>query len=206
MAGGGLARNSPRDRRASVREMTLRHYFTLHGIGSPFITGDDYQPEDIAIFLWVLSPEYVPCQHAKKDFFKKAIKVKLVESITQISDFMEMTFADAEAGGSDESPSRYASFLAFQIDLLAHEYGWTIDYILELPLRQIFQLNSAIGYRYAQQNGQKYHKMRAVDMMHAEEFFKRAKEKKRESKSKLDKPPPCYGIRRPCKSKTRVRY
>ena len=161
--------------------MTLRHYFTLHGINSPFITGEDYLPEDIAIFLWVLSPEYVPCQQAKKDFFKKAIKVKIIESITQIAEYMEMIFADAEASSDKETPSKYASFLAYQIDLLAHEYSWTIDYILELPLRQIFQLNSAIGQRYAQQNGEKYIKMRAVDLMRAEEFFKQAKAKKQKA-------------------------
>lgn len=161
-----------------VRDMTLRHYFTLHGINSPFITGEDYLPEDIAIFLWVLSPEYVPCQLAKKEFFKKAIKVKLLEAISQISEYMERTFADAEANNENEKPSKYACFLAYQIDLLAHEYSWTIDYILELPLRQIFQLNSAIGQRYAQQNGEKYIKMRAVDMMQAEEFFKQAKAKR----------------------------
>lgn len=161
-----------------VREMTLRHYFVLHGINSPFITGEDYIPEDIAVFLWVLSPEYVPCKHAKNDFFKKAIKCKLVASIKDIQEYMKMVFAEADATNENESPSRYASFLAYQIDLLAHEYGWQIDYILELPLRQIFQLNSAIGQRYAQQNGEKYSKMRAVDLMRAEEFFKDSKAKK----------------------------
>lgn len=91
---------------------------------------------------------------------------------------MQMVFAEADATNENETPSRYASFLAYQIDLLAHEYGWQIEYILELPLRQIFQLNSAIGQRYAQQNGEKYTKMRAVDLMRAEEFFNKAKTNK----------------------------
>ena len=157
--------------------MNLKHYFTLHGIGSPFIHTLDFSPEDIAIFLWVMSPEYVPCKLEKKEFFKKAIKVKMLEAIDQIKKFLEMTFADADTT-KDGEPSKYASFLTYQIDLFAKEYGWEIEYIMELPLRQIFQLNSAIGERYARQAGEKYSKMRAVDMMQAELFFAKQKEEK----------------------------
>lgn len=157
--------------------MTLRQYFTLHGIGSPFIHSTDFTPEDIAIFLWVMSPEYVPCKIEKKEFFKRAIKVKIIDAIDEITKFLEMTFADADTS-SEGDPSKYASFLAYQIDLFAKEYSWQIDYILELPLRQIFQLNSAIGERYAKQAGEKYTKIRAVDLMQAERFFAEQKAKK----------------------------
>ena len=67
--------------------MCLRDYFVLHGIGSPFIHSEDFTPEDIAIFLWVLSPEFVPCKMARKDFFKKRakklnnIKIKFTGSV-----------------------------------------------------------------------------------------------------------------------------
>jgi hypothetical protein len=153
-----------------VRQMTLQHYFMLHGIGSPFIHSRDFEPKDIAIFLWVLSPEFVPCPHARKEFFKKAIKVKIMDAVDQLNDYIEMTFADADTS-KDGTPSKFANFLAYQIDLFAREYSWQIQYILELPLRQIFQLNSAIGERYAKQAGEKYSKIRAVDLMQAQEFF-----------------------------------
>lgn len=160
--------------------MTLKHYFTLHGIGSPFIHTLDFSPEDIAIFIWVMSPEYVPCKLEKKQFFKKVIKVKMLEAIDQIRNFLEMTFADADTA-KDGDPSKYASFLTYQIDLFAKEYGWEIDYIMELPLRQIFQLNSAIGERYARQAGEKYTKLRAVDLMQAQHFFAKQKAKKEQA-------------------------
>lgn len=150
--------------------MSLRDYFVLHGIGSPFIHTKDFTPEDIAIFLWVMSPEYVPCKLAKNDFFKKAIKVKIIDAVDEITKFLEMTFADADTSEHEEV-SKFANFLTYQIDLLAKEYGWRLDYILELPLRQLFQLNSAIGERYAKQSGEKFIKMRAVDLMQAQMFF-----------------------------------
>jgi hypothetical protein len=159
-----------------IRQMCLRDYFVLHGIGSPFIHSEDFTPEDIAIFLWVLSPEFVPCKMARKDFFKKAIKVKIIDAVDEIAKFMEMTFADADTT-EGEGASKFANFLTYQIDLLAKEYGWQIDYILNLPLRQIFQLNSAIGERYAKQSGEKFQKMRSVDLMQAQMFFDKQKNK-----------------------------
>lgn len=42
---------------------------------------------------------------------------------------------------------------AYIIDLLASEYGWTIEYIQTLNLGQIHCLCQAIKIRYANQNG-----------------------------------------------------
>lgn len=162
-----------------IRQMTLRHYFTLHGIGSPFIHNTDFTPEDIAIFLWVMSPEFVPCKIAREEFFKQAISVKIITAIDEINEFLEMTFADADTTNDGEL-SKYANFLTYQIDLFAREYSWNIDQIMELPLRQMFQLNSAIGERYAKQNGEKYQKLRSVDLLQAQMFFDQQKKKEKE--------------------------
>ena len=40
------------------------------------------------------------------------------------------------------------------VDLLAHEYGWTIKYIETLTLEQVVLLKAKIEKRYEQQNGQ----------------------------------------------------
>lgn len=159
--------------------MTLRHYFLLQGIESPFFTNKDFNPEDIAVFLWVLSPEFVPCENAKKEFFKKAIKVKIIDAVKGINDYLDMTFADSDTEDGVK-PSKFANFIAYQIDILAHEYGWDIEYIMELSLRQVFQLNTAIGERYAKQAGEKYNKIRAVDLMQAKLFFDKQGNKKQQ--------------------------
>ena len=40
------------------------------------------------------------------------------------------------------------------VDLLASEYGWTIDYIKTLDLGQIISIKETIQKRYDKQNGQ----------------------------------------------------
>jgi len=161
-----------------IKQMTIQHYYMLSGIDSPFLTGENYYPGDIGIFLWLLSPEYKICQKAKKAFAKKIKDIKIAQAETEINKYLEITFNDLDTLQEENNDKKYAGYLAYQIDLYAKEYGWSIDEILKIPLRQCFQLNTAIAERNSRQAGKKYTKMRAVDVMEARAILDMAKSRK----------------------------
>jgi len=148
-----------------INQMTLRHFFMLDGAGSPFLTGKQVTSEDIAVFLWILSPEYKPCPEAREKFCASIIDVNIEQAMVDIGEFFEITFADADT--DEGKPKEYASFVAYMVDMFASEYGWSAQTILDMPMRQIYQLASVIGERYAKQNGKKYTKLRNIDMIKA---------------------------------------
>jgi len=159
-----------------VRQMTLNHFFLLDGIESPFIKNRSFTPGDLGVFLWILSPDYKPCDKARNQFIKSIVNVNIAEAVNDISDYLTATFQDAET--TEEEGKKYANFIAYMVDMFAREYGWQPDYILELPMRQIYQLATAIGERYAKQAGEVYTKLRVIDMMEAQALLDQARKAK----------------------------
>ena len=158
-----------------IRQMTLEHYFLLNGFESPFLTGKEFGAVDIGIFLWILSPEHKRCTKACDQFCKKIAGLNIVQCVKDIKEYLEITFLDADTS-AEKQRKRYASFVAYQIDTYAKEYGWSVRQTMEMPLRQIFQLNSAIGERYAMQAGEKYTKLRNIDMAEASALLQQHRE------------------------------
>jgi hypothetical protein len=165
-----------------IRQMTLRHLFMLHGADSPFINKGKVKVEDIGVFLWIMSPDYTPRQADREEFCKKIKDVNIKHAIEDIALFFEITFADADTDKKEQK--EYASFVAYVIDMFAQEYGWRIEEIMEMPMRQIYQLSSVIGERYARQNGKQYTKLRNVDMMEAKATLDAARAAKAKAKDK----------------------
>lgn len=149
-----------------IQQMTLRHYFILQGLDSPFLTDAPFNIIDIGIFCWILSPEFKECHKARDKFCQKVAKVRIAEAVKDIERYLEVTFFDADQSDKKKQ-KRYANFVAYQIDTYAKEYGWSVDTTMDLPLRQIFQLNTAIAERYATISGQKYSMLRNIDMIEA---------------------------------------
>lgn len=61
---------------------------------------------------------------------------------------MKLEFADAPTGSSGKDRVAVASMTAVIVDILASEYGWTIEYCMDLPLRQVWQLLRAMQRRH----------------------------------------------------------
>lgn len=156
-----------------VCQMTLHHFFLLDGIESPFIKNKAFSPGDLGVFLWILSPDYKPCLKARSIFIKKIVSINIPKATQDINTYLTATFQDAET--SEEESKKYANFIAYMVDMFAREYGWQTDYILNLPMRQIYQLATAIGERYAKQSGETYTKLRVIDMMEAQAMLDQAR-------------------------------
>lgn len=157
--------------------MTIRHFFLLDGIESPYITNQQPTAADLAVFLWILSPKYSTDQSERDEFCKEIFNVEINQATKDIEKYIIATFQDAET--TDGAEKRYASFITYLIDLYAREYGWKAEQIMEMPMRQLYQLNTAISERYAKANGEKYTKLRAIDMMEAQALLDEARKAKK---------------------------
>jgi len=151
--------------------MTLRKLIFLEQVESPLLSGKDATHEDVVTFIWVCSDQFTPNEAAAKAF--RQGMGKFPESLEQeITDYLKDNLSHINQGG-ESSPSN-AHFASSVIDLMASEYGWTSEQILDLPLSQMFQLLSSITQRLTVTNGGTPIEFNpAVDKLKAE-FLKQA--------------------------------
>ena len=117
-----------------ICNMSLRHLVLLDGIETPFLTGGNVSDADIALFLWILSVDYSRDEKKKKEFFKKAVKIKTLPAINWIKEYIKKTFIDSDTMNAGEKGQVY--FISYFVDCFAREYGWKYEEIMDLPLRK----------------------------------------------------------------------
>lgn len=158
-----------------IQNMTIRHYLILDGIDSPLLYGNEASAEDFAKFLWILSPDFSSDEKKRNEFLKEVRKIPMKNAVQDVTEYLKKTFQDADIEESKKEKS-YANFVSYLIDLFAREYHWTISEVMNLPLRVAYQLISSIQERYSKQNGEKYSKLRQIDMLTNEHILKSHKE------------------------------
>lgn len=132
----------------TANQFSLMHLLILGNCDNSFVSGRTPQPEDVALFLWVVSTGYRPNDDRAKDKFIRSIaaKVKFVPACAEIMKFMDEAFQDAPAGSGPAS-KHYTSFAAIFCDLFAHEYGWDDQQTMRKPVSRLFQLFRRISIR-----------------------------------------------------------
>ena len=130
--------------------LTIRHYLALDAVDSPFIRGGKMPtPEQLCQFLWIIAPEFTTDSGAMLNFANQVGAWPAFDArVKECYDMIENTFMDAPQGSGVDSGPSYVSWVASIIDVLASEYGWKPFEIVEMPLRQIFQLMRAMRKRH----------------------------------------------------------
>jgi hypothetical protein len=150
--------------------MTLLDYYTLLHAESPFLLGTDYTVGDIAVFLWLLLEDK---NQDRKEFVNGIKDIKIVDAEKDILTYLDEVFSECDTLQEKQNGKSHASSIAYQVDLYAREYGWQAEEILNLPMSQIFQLNTVIAERYSRENNRGYSKLRKVDTVMLEQMFNR---------------------------------
>lgn len=131
------------------QQITIRHYMMLEAVDSPFVRGVIPTPEQLAQFLWIISPGFSTDPGEALRFTKGIAELPFTQAVKESMDLVETTFLDAPQGsGKAEDSTSYYSWVASIIDALASEYGWRPFEIIDLPLRQVFQLLRAMKKRH----------------------------------------------------------
>ncbi len=131
-----------------VNQLNPRHVVLLNFCHNAFIEGGRTpRPEDICFFLWVISPQYSLDTKKRDKFIKRHIsKLKYLESIGEINEYLSRTFQDSP-GRSDANGPQYVAPVVFLVDLFASQYGWEDTKTLNTPLAALFQYMRAIRLR-----------------------------------------------------------
>lgn len=134
-----------------IVHLSLRHWSMLIGCKNRFIHGDRPEAGDVAMFLWFLSPDYVAGDNAARDKFvsERVRPLEFGAVVREVYAYLARVFQDipnsnSKGGGDSKS---YTAPVASMVDLLAHEYGWTDETILTLPLARLFQYMRRIEKR-----------------------------------------------------------
>ena len=146
-----------------VMPLSIRRLLRLQAVGSPFLYKVDGTPPpeqvgDVALFFWALSPNYeralrvrlwAECvsfeigkfafNFIRQRFVRRLRPLKLGPAARACRDYVSRAFEDAPGGSEGRVSASYYGWPASYVGLLASEYGWTEDTILDLPLRRLFQ-------------------------------------------------------------------
>ena len=126
----------------SCRQLSLRMWVLLRECGNALVLGGMPSPEEIAVFLWFLSPDYCLEEKKRQKFVRSKVapalkSLGLIGCIREIRAHMDHAFLDSP-GGSGSERKEYVTPAVSIIDFLASEYGWTDSHIMDLPLERLF--------------------------------------------------------------------
>ncbi len=134
----------------NVLPFTPAHYSMLECANSPFVSGGVPMPEDVALFLWCVSPDYAPRASFRRwRFVRRARRLDYGASVAAIHGYLDDAFGDAPGVKSGQMAASYYSGTAALVDLLAGQYGWSEADILRLPFKRLFQYARCIKERHA---------------------------------------------------------
>lgn len=138
-----------------VKPYTPRHDLILgwNGMRSPFLGGDWPErgtgiAEAALQFMWVVSPIFPNCTQLERMKFNRKVG-KFLDSknlFAEIALYVEGAFADAPTA-SKAGRRDFYSWFAGACDLFASEYGWTPQQLIDMPMKQIFQLAKSMRER-----------------------------------------------------------
>lgn len=143
-----------------INQLTLKHYILLDFARNPLLNGGEVKAEDVLAFLWIVSLDY---KDNDKIGFEHFVKTKCFEldypkAVDEIVKYVESSLLDLTAQSNTTTPQTnrtpYYSWVASYIDMLASNYGWSVEYIMSLPIAQVLQFTRIIEERTKIKNNQ----------------------------------------------------
>lgn len=126
-----------------VLPFTPRMFLELMIAGNRFVAGDDpIRAEDIGIFLWRISPLYVRGNCViQEEFISLLTRIFSLYGTEEMSSVIIAYFNRAWDGVPQFKRGRHSisSWVSNLVHMIAKEYGWTEEYILDLPFRRLWQ-------------------------------------------------------------------
>lgn len=122
-----------------VKQLTLRHLLILLAVRSPFLFGAFRGPEDVALFLWVVSPQYNRRNLGRGDFLQSIAALPYATTTRAIERYIDRSLMDRPPTVSSARPVIGASFVASLVTRIAEAFGWDDEVILDKPIARLYQ-------------------------------------------------------------------
>ena len=126
--------------------LSIKKYLMLDAISHPFISGGEIKEEDIYTFCWVLSVDFTERNPQAYKNFKKSLRMDNAEAfLIDVRIFFESELNFSDSDSKSNSPN--SDWVGLIIDLLASEYSWSEDQILNLPVKRALTYTKHISHR-----------------------------------------------------------
>lgn len=131
-----------------VLPFTPQMFIHLDGIESPFFAKgrEEITEVDIALFLWRVSPIYRPEDRDLRTFFiGNLCLLEAQQTTNEICAYIQRAWLGMPAwpGGAGGQPT-LAQWPSRLVDMFGKEYGWTEEYVLNMPYRRLWQYANRI--------------------------------------------------------------
>lgn len=125
--------------------LTLRKLLYLTLARNHYVS-EDARPSEhlyhIGQFLWVCSIHFREGDLKARDrFFKRIRKLELRPVIRGILDYRSQSLFDLAAAASSNHSAPKTDWISGMIHRFASSYSWTPDRVLDMPIRQLIQLD-----------------------------------------------------------------
>jgi hypothetical protein len=135
-------------RAIEIQPLTARMFMDLEGGECAFVAKSDrpVDERDIGVFLWRCSPYYQRGNEDLRRLFQASLVPLPFEDVRdEIFEYLRRSLAGMPLwkGKLRASPG-VGQWQSRIVHMFAKEYGWTEDYILDLPLRRLWQYANRI--------------------------------------------------------------
>lgn len=123
-----------------LKPLTPRMWIDLHFADNPYVTGKgDATVEALLQLLWRCSIVYAPEKvEIRSQFWAGCAGLVFSDAHFEVRSYLERAWRFIPAGEKSKSESYYV-WCASLVDLIASEYGWNEETILETPFVRLFQ-------------------------------------------------------------------
>jgi len=125
----------------AVLPFTPQMFIELSGAENAFLAQKVIKPVDVAQFLWRVSTGFDRTDKAKRQAFNQYVSLlPFDQAVDETLDYVNRAWATMPLwpGGGAATPSA-GIWPSRIVDIFASEYGWTEEYILNLPFRRLWQ-------------------------------------------------------------------
>jgi hypothetical protein len=130
-----------------LRQLTARDVVAFDFTDNALLTGKPAYSEDYGLFFWQLRPSSVTDDVS--GYIAKTLRAydKSEDARKGLKKYLGSQLSDMQSRGDKAEQDSPWPWIISAVDLLASEYGWSIDEIMDLPVKTIFMLFKQIVYR-----------------------------------------------------------
>lgn len=134
--------------RVEVAPLTARMFLDLQGGDNALVSSTDRSPApaDVQVMLWRCSPFYKRGDDDLRRLYQAALLgLPFDQAVEDLLEYVRRSLAGQPLWkGSIRATPGVGNWSARLVHIFAKEYGWTADYVLDLPLRLLWQFANRI--------------------------------------------------------------
>jgi hypothetical protein len=132
-----------------IKPLSIESLIFLQAAGHPLFKEGEIGAEDVLSFLWVTSVGFKPmCKWRYRLFKLRFLFADQEKMKVDVVEWLHHEFGTPDESKSDgEVHAPPHNWVTGLIDLLASEYGWSENEIMEMPIKRAFGYSKAIIQR-----------------------------------------------------------